>query len=98
MTYEKVEAYIYQFSPFNHWQGMEFSDCLQLLIVLLSGKFELVRARSGLNTVLKQKYFCPVINPTQNLQLSKPQTRPSSSQAVQFHCGLSIKKLDKFVQ
>jgi hypothetical protein len=63
---------------------MGISDCLQLMIALLSGKFELVRARSGLNNVVKQKHFCPVVNPTQNLQLSNPQTSPSTSQAVRF--------------
>jgi hypothetical protein len=39
---------------FNLWQGMEFSDCLQLTIALLSGRFELVRVRSGLNNAVKQ--------------------------------------------
>jgi len=63
---------------------MEVSDCLQLMIALLSGKFELVRARSGFNTGVKQRHFWPFVNPTQNLQLSNPQTSLITSQAVRF--------------
>jgi hypothetical protein len=42
------------------------------MIDLLSGKFESVRARSELNTGVKEKHFGPVVNPTQNLQFSNP--------------------------
>lgn len=49
---------------------MEVTDCLQMMIALLSGKFELVRAWSELNTVLKQKHFYPSFQ----LRISNRQT------------------------
>lgn len=51
----------------NHWQRMDVRGWLQLTIDLLTGNVEVLRPRTSLNSVVRQKYFCPIVNQTQSL-------------------------------